>query len=408
MVNTRSSAEQSHDAAGPSNIPGRDGSGETAAQAQANLDAQIARARRQVDDEEAIAAKRLELQELVLRRDTLRRDNDDESATPQRPPQVVEPIQDVDDEEEPPPHRHENAFNARGMRPEAPPDYWGDNRREHREFTQRCRDNFAILSADFTNEYSRIVYAAQYLRGSIYTAWTNHRKHFPAETMTWEEFSTFLLNRIEGKVIRDTNAVQRYDSARQRSNQSIASFDAYLEMLEDDLPEYTEQQKRDHLLAKMSAELRRHVLLHGAIPATRLELLERAMLVENIAGLHPDKKTKRQRDQPSSSSSQKKPRWTDEPTTKRGDDRAPNQRDTETSKPKGHSDRQKQGSGRGRGRGGYKDSSGDRRPATRGDANKTGACFECGAADHWRPDCPRLKKADGPATGPNRAPVSKN
>ena len=56
------------------------------------------------------------------------------------------------------------------MRPEAPLDYWDDNRREYREFTQRCCNNFIIFFVDFINKYSRIIYAAQYFRGNIYIA----------------------------------------------------------------------------------------------------------------------------------------------------------------------------------------------------------------------------------------------
>ena len=55
---------------------------------------------------------------------------------------------------------------------------------------------------------------------------------------------------------RQLNTAQRYADARQRVHQSVHTYVTYIESLEDELPPYTEEQRRLHLLTTFRPEIR--------------------------------------------------------------------------------------------------------------------------------------------------------
>ena len=67
----------------------------------------------------------------------------------------------------------------------------------------------------------------------------------------FDTFIEFLQDIFLDPKNRQRNSAIVYEEAKQCPNQSIQSFVAYLETLEEQLESYTEEQKANHLLAKI-------------------------------------------------------------------------------------------------------------------------------------------------------------
>ncbi|KAF2992872.1 hypothetical protein E8E13_000014, partial [Curvularia kusanoi] len=59
----------------------------------------------------------------------------------------------------------------------------------------------------------------------------------------------------------------------QRKDQTVRSFATYLEVLEDQLTPYTEEQRVQHLFSKLRPEIQRAITNYHQVPATREDLV---------------------------------------------------------------------------------------------------------------------------------------
>ena len=107
------------------------------------------------------------------------------------------------------------------LRPKKLPDYYGKNIREYREWIRDAQTAFRQARLYFPTEESKILYAIGFLKGDPKEMWYNHEAKHPAETLTFEDFSIFLLNNIEDPVNRSLDAQQRYEDAHQLQSQTV-------------------------------------------------------------------------------------------------------------------------------------------------------------------------------------------
>ena len=154
-----------------------------------------------------------------------------------------------DDPESPKPHIPK-------LRPQKLKEYFGKTVREHREWTRDAQTAFRQAEAYFPNEGSKILFAMGFLRGDPKEMWHNYEETHPVHTLTWDDFKTFLLNRIENPVNRGLEAVQRYEDAHQLQSQTVQQFNAYLKGVKAQLSSpYTEPQRVAQFFAKIRPEL---------------------------------------------------------------------------------------------------------------------------------------------------------
>ena len=170
----------------------------------------------------------------------------------------------------------ESAHTKRTIRPKEPSEYKGKTLKEHREFFRTCKTAFRLDPQDFPEDRQKILWAMQYLGGDPRESWYSYfekREETHADTPTWEYFKQFMLDLLSDPVNRSLEAATAHAQAIQRKDQSVRAFATYLEVLEDQLTPYTEEQRVQHLFSKLRPELQRAFTNYHQIPNTREELI---------------------------------------------------------------------------------------------------------------------------------------
>ena len=176
------------------------------------------------------------------------------------------------------------------LRPMKLNEYHGKSIREHREWTRDAQTAFRQAKAYFRTEESKILYAMGFLKGDAKEMWYNHESEHPADTLTWKDFTTFLLDNIEDPVNRSLDAQQRFEDARQLQSQSVQQFSVYLEGVEAQLYyPFSEEQRVTQFFTKIRPELQIQITNVGReLPKTRAALLALAIRLEvNVKKTNP-------------------------------------------------------------------------------------------------------------------------
>lgn len=168
-----------------------------------------------------------------------------------------------------------NSRVKRTLRPKDPAEYRGKSLREHREFVRSCETAFCLVPQDFYNDRDKVLWSMQYLKGDIRDLWYTHyeRTYSALESPTWSYFKNYLLDLLSDPVNRSLEAAMSHAAAEQRKDQTVRAFAGYLEILEDQLPPYTEEQRVQHLFSKLRPEIQRAITNYHQIPATREDLV---------------------------------------------------------------------------------------------------------------------------------------
>ena len=117
------------------------------------------------------------------------------------------------------------------------------------------------------------------LTGDPQAQWFSHcANDLKLNDVTFDDFENFLLNLIADSVNRRLNAYERWEEAKQNSNQKITTFKAYLKDLESHLPEFEETHKAFIFLAKLRHELKQKIFGTESVPDTREGILEVAIM----------------------------------------------------------------------------------------------------------------------------------
>jgi len=100
---------------------------------------------------------------------------------------------------------------------------------------------------------------------------------------------------VQSPANRHTSTAKKYERATQGPSQNIRTFAVYLQQLQDELPGYTEEQQKTHLLVKMRLELHRGVTALKTFPTTIDELVDAASRIEeNVRAEQKEVEAKKQ------------------------------------------------------------------------------------------------------------------
>ena len=175
------------------------------------------------------------------------------------------------------------AHARRTLKPKDPAEYKGKTIKEHREFIRSCEIAFRLLPQEFYTDRDKVIWSMQYLGGDPRELWYAHfERTFEArgEMPTWEYFKQYLLDLLSDPINRSLEAATAHSHAMQRKDQTVRSFATYLDVLEDQLTAYTEEQRVQHLFTKLRPELQRAITNYHQIPATREDLIALASTLE--------------------------------------------------------------------------------------------------------------------------------
>lgn len=172
-------------------------------------------------------------------------------------------------------------------------EYEGRSIKEHTNFINACELAFRIKPVTYTSNRSRVLYAAQWLRKKPAEQWTRYEKTNGKDITTWEDFVTILLDWVQSPKNRHLATAEKFESAIQGPTQDVRGFALYLQSLEDELPPYKEDHKKQHFLTKLRPELRRGILALENMPETRDEMIESAARIEEH--LRAERKEKREK-----------------------------------------------------------------------------------------------------------------
>ncbi|GAM82719.1 hypothetical protein ANO11243_007040 [Dothideomycetidae sp. 11243] len=168
------------------------------------------------------------------------------------------------------------------IRPKNLDPYYGKNLKDHREFVYSAEQAFRMSPSYFPTEERKILWAFQSIKGKIRDAWRAWEAELlHPELVTWEEFADFLLNQVSDPLNRKLDAATAYAKAEQRAGQSIREFSVYLETLEAQIPWYTEEQKIQHLFARLREELQVAITNLYRIPDTKEDLVRLGTTLED-------------------------------------------------------------------------------------------------------------------------------
>jgi hypothetical protein len=153
----------------------------------------------------------------------------------------------------------------------APPIFKGTSLKELRDFQQGCEVFFDAI--DERDIRRRIATAASYLRDLPLQEWSRRT----STPVTWEAFTRFLRNTIADPANRMANASLRLKKAEQQEGQSARQFSSYIEELEEDIPEISEEERRAWVLLNgLRPALRTGVLRENKVISSRAQVLSAA------------------------------------------------------------------------------------------------------------------------------------
>jgi len=112
-----------------------------------------------------------------------------------------------------------------------------------------------MLPNVYEQDSAKVLYASQYIGGELDNAFERFEETKGRDNITWEEFKEFLKDEQMNPVTRTTTLARRYDEAIQRPGQSVIQFVNYLDDLEAELEPYSNEYRRQHLLAKLLPEI---------------------------------------------------------------------------------------------------------------------------------------------------------
>jgi hypothetical protein len=159
----------------------------------------------------------------------------------------------------------------------APPVYEGVNLRQLRDFLLGCEVYFDAIEEH--NDRRRIALAASYLRKDALRQWS---RTLP-RPITWPAFEMTLRDMIQDPANRMSVATLKIKESRQGEGQSVREFANYIEELEEDVPEMTEEQQRAWtLLNGLRPDVRSSVLREEREIRSREQIIAAAQRLHEL------------------------------------------------------------------------------------------------------------------------------
>lgn len=250
------------------------------------------------------------------------------------------------------------------LRPEKMRPYKGLSEGEHLRWFRDVEIKFLMSPEYFTTEQVQILYCMDSLEddpNAQWYSWFKNRGNLNGVSFGF--FKQFLLNLVSDPASRRLLAYEKWEEARQRPDQKVTNFKAYLEELEAHLPLFSEEHKSYFFLAKLRRELKNKILSTGNVSTQREEIFAQAIMQEKTL----------ERARPNSdATSSSKPQPAGRPQSKLNSNKPENR----APRPKPQQD----------------DLAKFPRARNRGAKRKAGSddvtCFHCGKPGHIRPNCP--------------------
>ena len=171
---------------------------------------------------------------------------------------------------------------SKTLRPERMRPYKGSSTGEHLRWFREVETRFLMSPEYFTTDQAKVIYCMQSLEGDPNTQWYGYFQAHRLNVITFEFFKSFLLDLIANPVNRRLLAYEKWEAAKQRQNQKVSVFKAYLEELEAHLPPFAEEHRANIFLAKLRPELKNKILSTDNVPKQREEILAMAIMQETI------------------------------------------------------------------------------------------------------------------------------
>jgi hypothetical protein len=146
------------------------------------------------------------------------------------------------------------------------PKYAGKSLREYTIFMARLDNHFERYARAYTDDRQKIADAVAELDDDMLRKWVQHKKDIDEDLLTWTGFCDFQLSLINDPVNLTREAMRRYMTATQKFDQSVRDFAAYLKEWEQLLEPYSEEQRKEHLRAKVLYEVRAESLKYSKEP----------------------------------------------------------------------------------------------------------------------------------------------
>jgi Zinc knuckle len=146
------------------------------------------------------------------------------------------------------------------------PKYAGKSLRDYTIFMARLDNHFERYAGAYTHDRQKIADAVAELDDDMLRKWVQHKKDIDVDNLTWSGFCDFQLSLINDPVNMTREAMRKYMTAAQKPEQSVRDFAAYLKEWEQLLDPYTEEQRKEHLRAKVLYEVRAESLKYSKEP----------------------------------------------------------------------------------------------------------------------------------------------
>jgi hypothetical protein len=160
--------------------------------------------------------------------------------------------------------------------------YKGKNMREFTTFTTRLENHFRRYAEYFTSDKRKVAEGVSELSDPLLLKWAQHEKDEGEAAITWQGFYEFLLRLINDPINLRREASQNYTDARQKVEQSVRDFAAYMAQWEVQLQEpYTENQRKEHLRTRVLTEIRHEALKYKEEPESYEAFVAHLQTVEN-------------------------------------------------------------------------------------------------------------------------------
>jgi hypothetical protein len=130
----------------------------------------------------------------------------------------------------------------------------------------------------YDNDRTKVIKALMHLHEDCKTLWNNHIRRHPDDEYDWKTFISWVEQTIRDHGNFEMNTYSEWTKARQGSDQTPWTFDAYLTSLECELEPTTERTRAMDFLSKLHPSLQQAIDLSGVnpLPQTRQEMVSLA------------------------------------------------------------------------------------------------------------------------------------
>lgn len=167
------------------------------------------------------------------------------------------------------------------IKPKDLPTYLGKSLTEARDWRAEAENAFSLSPASFQSDELKVRWASQFLCHTIRSQWNGKTLEADWIGYSWQDFIDFLQDALEHPANRMANAYIRWNTAKQRDNQSVADFNNYLQALEQQIEEQPAAMAAMTFFAKLKEDLQQQILKSGQdLPTTRGAMVTLASRME--------------------------------------------------------------------------------------------------------------------------------